>query len=111
MARQLDGSRILIVGTYRDNESAPETPLGDSLARLSSLASFQRQTISGLSTEEVGNFVQVETGFTPQVPLLKRFTPTPRAIPFGRISHFGYPKLVQDCVVTGKAHANSVVAD
>ena len=75
------------------------------------LAALEGTDTGGLSTEEVGNFVQVETGFTAQVPLLKRFTPTPRAIPFGRISHFGYPKLVQGCVVTGKAHANSVVAD
>ena len=41
VARQLDGNRILVAGTYRDNEAPPESPLGESLGRLSRLASLQ----------------------------------------------------------------------
>ena len=70
LAQQLEGSRILVVGTYRDTEATPESPLGESLARLARLASFQRQTITGLLPEDVGSFVQVETGITPPDQLL-----------------------------------------
>jgi DNA-binding CsgD family transcriptional regulator/tetratricopeptide (TPR) repeat protein len=70
LAQQLDGSRILVVGTYRDTEAPPESPLGESLARFARLASFQRQTITGLPSEDVGSFVKVETGITPSEQIL-----------------------------------------
>jgi predicted ATPase len=70
VARQLDGNRILVAGTYRDTEAPPESPLGESLGRLSRLASFQRHPISGLPPEDIGNFVKEETGFTLPQPLL-----------------------------------------
>lgn len=65
IARQLDGSRILVTGAYRDTEATPESPLGESLARLARLATFQRQAITGLPSEDVGSFVRGETGITP----------------------------------------------
>jgi len=70
IARQLEGSRILIVGTYRDTEAPPESPLGESLARFTRLPGFQRQAITGLPPEDVGRFVHVETGATPHEQLL-----------------------------------------
>jgi predicted ATPase len=70
IARQLEGSRILIVGTYRDTEAPPESPLGESLARFARLSAFQRQSITGLPPEDVGRFVHVETGITAQEGLL-----------------------------------------
>ncbi|MCH8987754.1 MAG: AAA family ATPase [Chloroflexi bacterium] len=70
LARQLEDTRILIVGTYRDTEAPPGSPLGESLARLSRLASFQRQRIAGLPPEDVGPFVQEETGITAPAALL-----------------------------------------
>lgn len=70
IARQLDGSRILIVGTYRDTEAPPDSPLGESLARFARLPAFQRQPITGLPPEDVGRFVHVETGVTAHERLL-----------------------------------------
>jgi DNA-binding CsgD family transcriptional regulator len=70
LAQQLDGSRILVAGTYRDTEAPPESPLGVSLARLARMASFQRLPITGLPSEDVGGFVQGETGITPPEQLL-----------------------------------------
>ncbi|MCI0845387.1 MAG: AAA family ATPase, partial [Chloroflexi bacterium] len=70
LAQQLDASRILVVGTYRDTEAPPESPLGESLARLARLASFQRRTITGLLPDDVGRFVQSETGITPPEQIL-----------------------------------------
>ena len=58
VARQLEGSRIMIVGTYRDSEAPPESLLGQSLGRLARLASFQRQPITGLPPEDVASFVR-----------------------------------------------------
>ena len=70
LAQRLEGNRILIVGTYRDSEAPPGSPLGESLGGLARVASFQRQQISGLLPEYVGKFVQGETGVTPPKPLL-----------------------------------------
>ena len=70
LAQQLDASRILVVGTYRDTEAPPESPLGESLARLARLASFQRRTITGLLPDDVGRFVRSETGIPPPEQIL-----------------------------------------
>jgi predicted ATPase len=70
IARQLESSRILIVGTYRDTEAPPDSPLGEYLARFARLPAFQRQSITGLPPEDVGQFVHVETGVTAPERLL-----------------------------------------
>ena len=70
VARQVDSSRFMIVGTYRDSEAPPESLLGQSLGRLARLKSFQRQQITGLSSEDVGSFVRGETGITPPGQIL-----------------------------------------
>jgi len=70
IARQLEGSRILIIGTHRDTEAPPESPLGESLARFARLPAFQRLSITGLPPEDVSRFVHVETGVTAHERLL-----------------------------------------
>jgi len=70
LARQSEGSRIQVVGTYRDTEAPPESPLGESLARFARLPAFQRQPITGLPPENVGRFVHAETGVTASERLL-----------------------------------------
>lgn len=70
LAQQLDGSRILMIGTYRDSEAPPESPLGESLARLARMESFRRLLITGLPSEDVGSFVQAEAGIAPPASLL-----------------------------------------
>jgi len=71
LARQIEDSRIMIIGTYRDAEAPPDSPLGDSLGRLTRLASFHRQAITGMPPEFVGQFVLGETGVTASDALLE----------------------------------------
>ena len=82
VAQQLENSRIMVVGTYRDTEAPPESPLGETLARLARLASFQRQPITGLPPEDVGSFVQGETGITPPKALLSAIHAHTQGNPF-----------------------------
>ena len=85
LARQLDGSRILLIGTYRDTEAPPESPLGESLARLARLASYQCLPIMGLLPEDVGSFVEVETGITPPNQLLSAIHSHTEGNPFSLV--------------------------
>ncbi|HLF07967.1 MAG TPA: protein kinase [Dehalococcoidia bacterium] len=53
VARNLQGARLLIVGTYRDVEVDRSHPLSGALAELSRIASFSRVRLRGLTAEEV----------------------------------------------------------
>ena len=53
LARNLSGSRLLIVGTYRDIEVDRAHPLSSALAELRRSASFERVMLRGLSPPEV----------------------------------------------------------
>ena len=53
VARNLQGSRLLIVGTYRDVEVDRAHPLSSALAELRRAASFERVTLRGLTPVEV----------------------------------------------------------
>ncbi len=53
LARSLSGSRLLVVGTYRDVEVDRAHPLSGALAELRRTASFERVTLRGLSPNEV----------------------------------------------------------
>ena len=53
LSRQLDGSRLLVVGTYRDIEVDRAHPLSATLAQLRRSTHFGRVQLSGLTTAEV----------------------------------------------------------
>jgi serine/threonine protein kinase/tetratricopeptide (TPR) repeat protein len=53
VARSLSGSRVLIVGTYRDVEVDRSHPLSGALAELRRVTSFLRVPLRGLTAEEV----------------------------------------------------------
>ena len=59
MARNLQGSRLLIVGTYRDVEVDRPHPLSSALAELRRGSAFQRVPLRGLTVEEVRRMVSV----------------------------------------------------
>jgi DNA-binding CsgD family transcriptional regulator/tetratricopeptide (TPR) repeat protein len=65
LARQLGGSRLLIVGCYRDMELSRQHPLSETLAQLSREPVFQRQPLRGLSQEDTGRFIQAIAGIQP----------------------------------------------
>ena len=53
VARNLQGARLLIVGTYRDVEVDRSHPLSGALADLRRIGSFQRIALRGLTIDEV----------------------------------------------------------
>ena len=58
VARHLAGSRLLIVGTYRDVEVDRSHPLSAALAELRRLATYGRVLLRGLNTDEVGRMLE-----------------------------------------------------
>ena len=57
VARNLQGARLLVVGTYRDVEVDRTHPLSGALAELRRIASFGRVLLRGLSINEVHRMV------------------------------------------------------
>jgi len=70
VARELAGSRLLLVGTYRDMELSRQHPLAESLGELTRERTFQRVLLRGLTREDVGRFIEVATGIVPQEALV-----------------------------------------
>ena len=59
VARNLSGSRFLVVGTYRDVEVDRSHPLSGALAELRRLPDFSRVLLRGLSADEVQRMLSV----------------------------------------------------
>ena len=62
LARQLAGSRMLVVGAYRDVEATRGHALSESLARLYQSRSFYTTVLTGLEAADVGPFIQAASG-------------------------------------------------
>ncbi len=62
LARNLDGARLLIIGTYRDVEVDRQHPLSGALGELRRGVSFGRVLLRGLGTPEVQQMLQAITG-------------------------------------------------
>lgn len=62
LARQLADSKLLVIGAYRDIEVSRQHPLSESLAQLSRSTAFQRLTLDGLETNDVGEFIRAAGG-------------------------------------------------
>ena len=65
VARELAGTRLLLVGTYRDMELSRQHPLAESLAELTRERLFHRVLLRGLDRKDVGRFIEVATGIAP----------------------------------------------
>ena len=65
VARELSGSRLLLVGTYRDMELSRRHPLSLTLGELTRERLFQRVLLRGLSQEDVGRFIELVSGVAP----------------------------------------------
>ena len=65
MGRELNGSNILLLGTYRDVEINRQHPLSQALGDLIRDSRFERLVLSGLSREDVGYFIEVVGGMKP----------------------------------------------
>ena len=62
VARELGGTRLLLIGTYRDVELSRQHPLAEALGELTRERLFQRVLLRGLSQEDVGRFVEMTSG-------------------------------------------------
>ena len=62
LARNLEGARLLVVGTYRDVEVNRSHPLSGALAELQRVSSFDRVLLRGLSAEEVQRMLAAISG-------------------------------------------------
>ena len=64
-ARELAGSGLLIVGTYRDVELGRHHPLAGVLSELATMEGSRRVTLRGLDTEDVARYVKMSADIDP----------------------------------------------
>ncbi len=64
-SRELSGTGLLIVGTYRDVELGRHHPLAGVLNELTTAEGTRRITLRGLDTDAVGRYVKMATGVDP----------------------------------------------
>jgi tetratricopeptide (TPR) repeat protein len=65
LARQLDRSRLLVLGCYRDVDLSRQHPLAEALGELTREQPFRRVLLRGLNQGEVGNFIEIAASVTP----------------------------------------------
>jgi len=65
VARELSGSRLLLVGNYRDMELSRRHPLSLTLGELTRERLFQRVLLRGLNQDDVGRFIELVSGTAP----------------------------------------------
>jgi DNA-binding CsgD family transcriptional regulator len=71
LARQMEGSRLLVVGCYRDVDLSRQHPLSETLAHLSREPIFRRVPLPGLSREDAQPFIQATAGVRPPPRLVE----------------------------------------
>ena len=65
LAQELVGTRLLIIGTYRDADLFRQHPLSQILGELTKEQLFQRVLLRGLSQEDVRRFIELVAGISP----------------------------------------------
>ncbi len=71
LAKELRGSRLLVLGTYRDVELRRQHPLAQALGELNRENLSQRVLLRGLTENDVRRFVEVTAGSTPPDTLVQ----------------------------------------
>jgi len=70
LTQQMTDSNILVIGTYRDVEVTRRHPLSESLAQLSRSPAFSRLALTGLESDDVGQFVRESGGESASTELI-----------------------------------------
>jgi len=70
LAGELGGSRILVVGTYRDVDPTVRDPLASTLAELAREQVTRRIELGGLTEANVGRYIELSAGTTPPAELV-----------------------------------------
>ncbi|MDP9180990.1 MAG: protein kinase, partial [Chloroflexota bacterium] len=71
LAKELRGSRLLVLGTYRDVELRRQHPLAQTLGELNRENLSQRVLLRGLTENDVKRFVEVTAGSSPSEALVQ----------------------------------------
>jgi class 3 adenylate cyclase len=69
-ARELQGARLLVIGTYRDADVGRHHPLAQTLAELAREHLAQRIVLRGLSERDVARFIEITSGSAPHAELV-----------------------------------------
>jgi DNA-binding SARP family transcriptional activator len=67
---ELEGSRILIVGTYRNVDPTVRDPLASTLAELAREHATHRLEVSGLTPADIARYIELNVGATPSEELI-----------------------------------------
>jgi class 3 adenylate cyclase len=70
LARELESSRLLLLGTYRDVELGRQHPLEQTLAELARSQLSDRVLLRGLTKTDVARFIELTAGRTPPTALV-----------------------------------------
>ncbi len=81
-ARTIDGSRILLLGTYRDTEVQRDHPLTSVLRDLSRTVDMRKVVLTKLSEEATGALIEACLGITPSKVLIETIYSTTEGNPF-----------------------------
>jgi class 3 adenylate cyclase len=71
LARELRGTRLLVLGTYRDVELRRAHPLSQTLGELGREGLTHRITLRGLTEQDVARFIEITSGVKPPAPLVE----------------------------------------
>jgi DNA-binding CsgD family transcriptional regulator len=71
LVQDLRQSRLLVIGTYRDQELSRQHPLSETLAELTREQPLQRLVLYGLNPEEVERFLEMTADITPPRALVE----------------------------------------
>jgi class 3 adenylate cyclase len=71
LSKELRGSRLMVLGTYRDVELRRQHPLAQTLGELNRENLSQRVLLRGLTANDVRRFVEVTAGTTPPDALVQ----------------------------------------
>src|SRR5439155_272658 len=71
LAKELRGSRLMVLGTYRDVELRRQHPLAQTLGELNRENLSQRVLLRGLTENDLRRFVEVTAGTSPPDTLVK----------------------------------------
>jgi hypothetical protein len=65
LAAEISGSRILVLGTYRDIEVTPGHPLSQAMAELSRIGSTRILPLTGLAERDAARLIEIQVGGRP----------------------------------------------
>jgi predicted ATPase/DNA-binding winged helix-turn-helix (wHTH) protein len=82
LARELNGARLLVVGTYRNIRRAADHPLSHCLGELARIDTCQRIDLDGLKQPDVARFIEATTGMTPRPALVEKVAEQTGGNPF-----------------------------